>query len=587
MAYVLFMDIVGFTRMPMDRQRASIAELQALVFGTVPYVEADAEQKVICRPTGDGMALVFFNTLLAPARCAVAVSQELKHRKEIRLRMGIHSGHVYRVQDALGNSDVIGEGINTAQRVMDCGDIGHILMSKEAAALMGNLQEWKGWVQDLGECPVKHGQKVHLFNLSAGDVGNRGVPKKVSSHRIGEVKERFNPRRYVRVAVLTGIAALAWQFGPKLYPSMSASAKAAWSTVFKSDAAGMLARSSAHADQKRWKESITEAKAALTAQGTAPEQRAEAYFRIISAYYHLGSVEKAAAATKSYKALADKLPEDHWTRGAIRWEPTLFAAREKSAMREWDSAKDRAETVGNADDSTAAQRAEAVTLLALCATRQGRAETAARHISRFHEIAPKLTPEHWTRAKIASLTPDTKHLTSSIRPAADPANAYFERVSTAYLRGDSAAAAKGLRDFDRFAGALKPEQLADLRRIAASLQLQTAREAFERGQYRAAITYANRALSRLDRSGDDDTVAVSERARALYYVAAAHLKMGERERAQRYIEIFSDRCAALSHDNPWSNRFAALQQTILNSISTDPLEPESAEDSPGESTESL
>src|SRR5687767_6681280 len=156
MAYVLFMDIVGFTRMPMDRQRVTVTDLQALVFSTVPYVEADAEQKVICRPTGDGMALVFFNTLLAPARCAVAVAQELKHRKEIRMRMGIHSGHVYRVQDALGNSDVIGEGINTAQRVMDCGDIGHILMSKEAAGLMGNLQEWKGWVQDLGECPVKH-----------------------------------------------------------------------------------------------------------------------------------------------------------------------------------------------------------------------------------------------------------------------------------------------------------------------------------------------------------------------------------------------------------------------------------------------
>ena len=590
MAYVLFMDVVGFTRMPMDRQRETVTELQSLVFSTVPYVEADAERSVICRPTGDGMALVFFNSLLAPARCAVAVSQQLKHKGHIRLRMGIHSGHVYKVQDALGNEDVIGEGINTAQRVMDCGDVGHILMSKEAAALLGNLQEWKGWVQDLGDCPVKHGQMIHLYNFAAGEVGNRRVPKRVSSHRMGAVKQRLDPRQYIKVAVLAGLALAAWHFSPKLMPSMSASAKVLWQTVFKGETDRALKRAAAHADLKKWRESIAEAKAALNAEGSTPEQRGEAHYRIISAYYHIGDVEKAAAAQKGYKALREKLPAGHWTLGALRWEPPLFAARKRAAVRDWESVSNRAGTVAKAEDSMPQQRAEALYLLALAAKKQGNSELAYRWATRFDEIAPKLAPEHWTRGQMTAFSDppaDDSPAGTAIKVASDPAEEYFERVSGAYLRGDSASAARQLRSLDRYAAALRPEQVRELKRISAGIQLQSARQAFERRAFRDSIAAATRALSRLDNLSGEDNVIVSERARALYYLAAASWRAGDRERAQRFVEIFAERCATLGPDNPWSERIASVQQSILNAIPVDAPEPETATDPTEDSTESL
>ena len=137
MAHVLFMDIVGYSKLPMDRQEVVLRTLQAVVSATSEFLQAQANQEMIRLPTGDGMALVFFGDAEAATRCALEVSRTLKPHPEIPLRMGLHSGPVYRVADINANQNVAGGGINIAQRVMDCGDAGHILASQRSPTCWG------------------------------------------------------------------------------------------------------------------------------------------------------------------------------------------------------------------------------------------------------------------------------------------------------------------------------------------------------------------------------------------------------------------------------------------------------------------
>ena len=178
-AHVLFMDIVAYSKMPMDQQRHRLRELQQIVLSTSEVIRAKAADQLISLPTGDGMALVFFEDPEAPVRCALELSRALRSNPEIKLRMGIHTGPVYRVADVNANRNVAGGGINAAQRVMDCGDAGHILVSKAVVDVLGQLTRWDSSLHDLGETTVKHGVRVHLFNLCANDVGNPKVPTKI------------------------------------------------------------------------------------------------------------------------------------------------------------------------------------------------------------------------------------------------------------------------------------------------------------------------------------------------------------------------------------------------------------------------
>ena len=150
----------------MDHQEAVLRTLQTVVSATSEFLQAQARKEMIRLPTGDGMALVFFEDAEAAARCAVEVSRELKSHPEIPLRMGLHSGPVYRVADINANQNVAGGGINIAQRVMDCGDAGHILASQSVAEVLGQLSSWKDSLHDLGEAEVKHGVRVHLYNFT-------------------------------------------------------------------------------------------------------------------------------------------------------------------------------------------------------------------------------------------------------------------------------------------------------------------------------------------------------------------------------------------------------------------------------------
>src|SRR6202011_2344949 len=183
MAHVLFMDIVAYSRMPMDQQEESLRHLQDKVRGTSEFTRAQASNQLIRLPTGDGMALVFFDDPEAPVRCAFELGRALRQEASFQLRMGIHTGPVYRVADINANRNVAGGGINIAQRVMDCGDAGHILGSGTVAEVLRELSSWTKHLHDLGEAEVKHGVRVHLYNLCTAEAGNSELPKKISTQR--------------------------------------------------------------------------------------------------------------------------------------------------------------------------------------------------------------------------------------------------------------------------------------------------------------------------------------------------------------------------------------------------------------------
>src|SRR5277367_4607074 len=178
-AHVLFMDIVAYSRLPMDEQQRVIHQLQEIVRSTPEFTHAQADDQLIRLPTGDGMALVFFRDPQSPVRCALEVTKELRNHPDIKVRMGIHCGPVYRVADINSNRNVAGGGINIAQRVMDCGDAGHILLSGTAAEMLSQVTYWHSRLHDLGEVEVKHGQIIRLFNLYGEEFGNPEVPEKV------------------------------------------------------------------------------------------------------------------------------------------------------------------------------------------------------------------------------------------------------------------------------------------------------------------------------------------------------------------------------------------------------------------------
>src|SRR5437867_3071229 len=176
--HVLFLDIVGYSKLLINEQSEQIQKLKEIVRGTEQFRLAEAEGKLVRLPTGDGGALVFRTTPEAPVLCALEISKALKSHPELRVRMGIHSGPVNEVSDLNEQANIAGAGINIAQRVMDCGDAGHILVSKRVADDLEQYPQWRPQLHDLGECEVKHGVRVGVTNLYSDEVGNPQVPKK-------------------------------------------------------------------------------------------------------------------------------------------------------------------------------------------------------------------------------------------------------------------------------------------------------------------------------------------------------------------------------------------------------------------------
>ena len=203
-AHVLFIDIVGYSKLRTNEQSAQMEKLREIVRGTEQYRTAEAEGKLLRLPTGDGGALAFRNNPEAPVLCAEEIAKALKSHPEIRVRMGIHSGPVNEVTDLNEQANVAGAGINIAQRVMDCGDAGHILVSKHAAEDLEQYDQWQPYLHDLGECEGKHGERLHVVNLYNDEIGNPAVPAKCARSAIPGTTSSAaagNRRRYSIVAM--------------------------------------------------------------------------------------------------------------------------------------------------------------------------------------------------------------------------------------------------------------------------------------------------------------------------------------------------------------------------------------------------
>jgi TolB-like protein/Tfp pilus assembly protein PilF/class 3 adenylate cyclase len=203
-AHVLFIDIVGYSKLSISGQHAAIEELNQIVRGTEQFQRAGAASRLIRIPTGDGMALVFYTSPEAPAQCAVEISRALKEHPRLQLRMGIHSGPVSGVVDVNEQANLAGAGLNIAQRVMDCGDAGHILLSKHVAEDLEEYERWRPLLHDLGSCEVKHGARVSVVNLYDDRFGNAKLPRKFETLQ----KRRMRLRWAATAAALLAVAAI-------------------------------------------------------------------------------------------------------------------------------------------------------------------------------------------------------------------------------------------------------------------------------------------------------------------------------------------------------------------------------------------
>jgi TolB-like protein/class 3 adenylate cyclase/Tfp pilus assembly protein PilF len=195
-AHVLFIDIVGYSKLSINDQHAAVEELNRIVRASEQFQRAEAADRLIRIPTGDGMVLVFYTNPEAPAQCAVEISGALKEHPRLQVRMGIHSGPVSGVVDVNERANLAGAGINMAKRVMDCGDAGHILLSKHVAEDLEEYEKWRPFLHDLGTCEAKHGVRVSVVNLYDDQFGNAKLPRKFET-----VQKRRARMRWAAVAV--------------------------------------------------------------------------------------------------------------------------------------------------------------------------------------------------------------------------------------------------------------------------------------------------------------------------------------------------------------------------------------------------
>jgi TolB-like protein/Tfp pilus assembly protein PilF/class 3 adenylate cyclase len=219
-AHLLLIDVVGYSKLLVNEQIEQLQELNQIVRSTESFRRAEASGELIRVPTGDGMALLFFRSPEEPARCALESSRELKNHPHIQVRMGIHSGPVNKTRDVNDQSNVAGSGINVAQRVMDCGDAGHILVSKRLAEDLAQYRQWQPYLQDLGECEAKHGLRLHVVNLCKDGLGNPALPEKLKRGKrwkqagapIRPIRAPRWPKSVLVVALLLSAVALAVGF---------------------------------------------------------------------------------------------------------------------------------------------------------------------------------------------------------------------------------------------------------------------------------------------------------------------------------------------------------------------------------------
>jgi TolB-like protein/class 3 adenylate cyclase/Tfp pilus assembly protein PilF len=213
-AHVLFIDTVGYSKLRIHEQRELFDELNRVVRDTAQFRAAEASRKLTRLPTGDGMALVFTASVETPVECALAIARALKQHPRLAIRMGIHSGPVSRVVDVNDQVNVTGAGINVAQRVMDCGEAGHILLSQRAADDLAEFGTWQTYLHQIGPCEVKHGARIELVNFYNDEVGNPQLPAQCKQALSGKKARTRSNKLFAAVAIALllggGIAFLYW-----------------------------------------------------------------------------------------------------------------------------------------------------------------------------------------------------------------------------------------------------------------------------------------------------------------------------------------------------------------------------------------
>src|SRR6266480_1418833 len=208
-AHVLFLDIVGYSKLSVNDQHGADEELNRIVRATEQFQQAEAANRLIRIPTGDGMVLVFYTNPEAPVQCAVEISRALKEHPRLQVRMGIHSGPVSGVVDVTERANLTGAGINMAKRVMDCGDAGHILLSKHVAEDLEEYEQWRALLHDLGSCEAKHGMRVSVVNLYDDQFGNAKLPRRFETLQKRRTRLRWAAMTAVLLvagAIVAGIA---------------------------------------------------------------------------------------------------------------------------------------------------------------------------------------------------------------------------------------------------------------------------------------------------------------------------------------------------------------------------------------------
>jgi TolB-like protein/Tfp pilus assembly protein PilF/class 3 adenylate cyclase len=224
-AHVLFIDIVGYSKLSINEQHAAVEELNQIVRASEQFQKAEAADRLIKIATGDGMALVFYTSPEAPVRCAMELSRVLKDHARLGVRMGIHSGPVSGIVDVTGRANLTGAGLNIANRVMNCGDAGHILLSKRTAEDLEEYDEWRPLLHDLGACEVKHGVRVGVVSLYGNGVGNPTLPKAFQLIKQRRARHRSIAVAAALIALGAIIAGAIWSSRARLVPTSNPSAK--------------------------------------------------------------------------------------------------------------------------------------------------------------------------------------------------------------------------------------------------------------------------------------------------------------------------------------------------------------------------
>src|SRR6266571_1873842 len=207
-AHVLFLDIVGYSKLSVNEQHARVEELNEVVRLSEQFRKAEAAGRLLKIPTGDGMALVFYKSPEEPAQCAVEISRALKGNARLQVRMGIHSGPISGVVDVNERTNVAGAGINMAQRVMDCGDAGHILLSHHVAEDLAEYERWRPFLHDIGTFELKHGVPVSVSNLYSDEVGNATLPRKFETVQKRQTLLRWAAMSAVLIALAVIVAGI-------------------------------------------------------------------------------------------------------------------------------------------------------------------------------------------------------------------------------------------------------------------------------------------------------------------------------------------------------------------------------------------